>query len=86
MPYRTTTSRINHDGKFRLLYNVTTELKEVNPQDMSLLRREPHRHLRKIALTGYGQPEDRQRELHIGFDDHLIKPVGIDALEGAITG
>ncbi len=33
-----------------------------------------------IALTGYGQPEDRARALRDGFDDHLVKPVSPDAL------
>jgi CheY-like chemotaxis protein len=28
-----------------------------------------------IALTGYGQPEDRQRAREAGFDDVLVKPV-----------
>jgi CheY-like chemotaxis protein len=28
-----------------------------------------------IAVTGYGQPEDRQRALEAGFDHHLTKPV-----------
>jgi CheY-like chemotaxis protein len=28
-----------------------------------------------VALTGYGQPEDRRRTLDAGFDDHLVKPV-----------
>jgi CheY-like chemotaxis protein len=27
-----------------------------------------------IALTGYGQPEDRSRAFAAGFDHHLIKP------------
>ena len=31
--------------------------------------------LRLIALTGYGQPNDRQRALDVGFDEHLVKPV-----------
>lgn len=30
---------------------------------------------RLIALTGYGQPEDRHRALEAGFDLHLVKPV-----------
>lgn len=30
---------------------------------------------RLIALTGYGQPEDRDRALEAGFDLHLVKPV-----------
>jgi signal transduction histidine kinase len=33
-----------------------------------------------VALTGYGQPEDRQRALEAGFDEHLIKPVDLDML------
>jgi signal transduction histidine kinase/ActR/RegA family two-component response regulator len=28
-----------------------------------------------IAMTGYGQPEDRRRALQAGFDRYLIKPV-----------
>jgi PAS domain S-box-containing protein len=30
---------------------------------------------RLIALTGYGQPEDRRRSQDAGFDAHLVKPV-----------
>jgi len=33
-----------------------------------------------VALTGYGQYKDRQRALAAGFDDHMVKPVQIDAL------
>jgi signal transduction histidine kinase len=28
-----------------------------------------------VALTGYGQPEDRRRTQEAGFDSHLVKPV-----------
>ena len=28
-----------------------------------------------IAMTGYGQPEDKKRALEAGFDTHLVKPV-----------
>jgi signal transduction histidine kinase len=31
--------------------------------------------VRLVALTGYGQPEDRQRAMDAGFDAHLVKPV-----------
>jgi CheY-like chemotaxis protein/anti-sigma regulatory factor (Ser/Thr protein kinase) len=37
--------------------------------------------LRIIALTGYGQPEDRRRSIAAGFNDHLVKPVTPQALE-----
>jgi CheY-like chemotaxis protein len=33
-----------------------------------------------VALSGYGQDEDRRRALDAGFDDHLVKPPDIDAL------
>ncbi len=42
--------------------------------------------LRLIALTGYGQPEDRARTRAAGFDGHLVKPVEFLALERAIAG
>ena len=33
-----------------------------------------------VALTGWGQDEDRQRSKQAGFDAHLVKPVDFDAL------
>ncbi len=33
-----------------------------------------------VALTGYGQPEDRRRAIAAGFDAHLVKPVEPDRL------
>jgi CheY-like chemotaxis protein len=36
--------------------------------------------IRLIALTAYGQPEDRKRALEAGFDVHLVKPVELDTL------
>ncbi len=35
---------------------------------------------RLIALTGWGQEQDRERTREAGFDDHMVKPVDIDAL------
>nr|WP_314629158.1 response regulator [uncultured Noviherbaspirillum sp.] len=32
------------------------------------------------AVTGYGQPTDRQRAIEAGFDHHLIKPLEADIL------
>jgi CheY-like chemotaxis protein len=34
-----------------------------------------------IAVTGYGQPEDRRRTLEAGFDRHLVKPIDVDELQ-----
>jgi CheY-like chemotaxis protein len=36
--------------------------------------------IRMVALTGYGQPDDRKRALEAGFDLHLVKPVDADRL------
>ncbi|VXC96829.1 conserved hypothetical protein [Burkholderia sp. 8Y] len=36
--------------------------------------------IRLVAVTGYGQKEDRERALASGFDDHLVKPVRPESL------
>jgi CheY-like chemotaxis protein len=38
-----------------------------------------------IALTGYGQDEDRLRSKDAGFDHHLVKPVDPDKLQSLIS-
>jgi PAS domain S-box-containing protein len=38
-----------------------------------------------IALTGYGQEEDRQRSKTAGFNEHFVKPVDIESLFQAIA-
>ncbi|MGH8185925.1 MAG: response regulator [Steroidobacteraceae bacterium] len=38
------------------------------------------RSLRLIALSGYGQHEDKQRSVAAGFDAHLTKPVEMATL------
>jgi CheY-like chemotaxis protein len=37
-----------------------------------------------VALTGYGQPDDRRQAIEAGFDTHLVKPVGPEALLSVI--
>jgi signal transduction histidine kinase/ActR/RegA family two-component response regulator len=37
-----------------------------------------------IAMTGYGQPDDRARAFEAGFDDHVVKPVSVEELSAAI--
>ena len=39
---------------------------------------------RIVAITGWGQPEDKARVLAAGFDAHLTKPVDLKALAGAM--
>ncbi|MCX4241994.1 hybrid sensor histidine kinase/response regulator [Paraliomyxa miuraensis] len=37
-----------------------------------------------VAVTGYGQPSDRARTLDAGFDEHLVKPAGIEAIAAVL--
>ena len=36
-----------------------------------------------VALTGWGQEDDRRRTQEAGFEHHLVKPVNLDPLAGA---
>jgi DNA-binding response OmpR family regulator len=38
-----------------------------------------------IALTGWGQTEDKERALQAGFDYHFTKPVELDAIQTTIA-
>jgi len=38
-----------------------------------------------VALTGWGQDEDKRRSREAGFDHHLVKPVNLTALEQLVT-
>lgn len=56
-------------------YEVARKLRELpGGRDMFL-----------VALTGYGQPEDRRRAAEAGFDAHWVKPVAPEALERMIA-
>jgi CheY-like chemotaxis protein len=38
-----------------------------------------------IALTGWGNEEDRRRSKEAGIDHHLVKPVELDVLESLLA-
>lgn len=38
-----------------------------------------------VAMTGYGQDEDRRQAFAAGFDHHLVKPVEVDRLRQLMT-
>jgi CheY-like chemotaxis protein len=40
----------------------------------------PNGGIRLIAVTGYGQPSDRDSAAQAGFDTHLLKPIAPDVL------
>jgi CheY-like chemotaxis protein len=46
----------------------------------------PAEPIRLIAMTGFGQEDDRQRALASGFDLHLVKPATPDALRAIFSG
>jgi CheY-like chemotaxis protein len=51
-------------------YEVARRLRQLPGRDKVLL----------VALTGYGQEEDRRRSREAGFDHHLVKPVDPEVL------
>jgi DNA-binding response OmpR family regulator len=54
---------------------VARRLREIsNPQRVAI-----------VALTGWGQDEDRQRVRDAGFDHHLVKPVELAPLQALLT-
>ena len=38
-----------------------------------------------VALTGYGEQQDRDRTQKVGFDHHLVKPIDPDTLQKLIV-
>jgi PAS domain S-box-containing protein len=55
-------------------YEVARRIRKLSePQDVTL-----------IALSGWGQDEDRQRSQRAGFDYHLVKPADASALESVM--
>ncbi len=53
-------------------------------QEFRVMFRDRLRRIRLIALTGYGQQTDKVRTAAAGFDEHLVKPVAMDALLAAL--
>ncbi|MEO7548740.1 MAG: response regulator, partial [Ramlibacter sp.] len=47
----------------------------------ALRSRFPAQHAVLVALTGWGQEDDRRRAREAGFDHHLVKPAEIEALQ-----
>jgi PAS domain S-box-containing protein len=57
-------------------YEIARRLRRSQPANPPLL----------IAVTGYGQPNDRGRSKEAGFDHHLVKPVDHAELQILCTG
>ena len=56
-------------------YEVARRLRKLEALDRTYL----------IALTGYGQAEDRKRARNAGFDEHMIKPADLERLRSALA-
>jgi PAS domain S-box-containing protein len=54
---------------------VARRLREISPAGRAAL----------VALTGWGQDEDRRRVRGAGFDHHLVKPVDLASLQSLLT-
>jgi PAS domain S-box-containing protein len=51
------------------------------------LRADPRtRSMLLVAITGYGQDQDRRAALEAGFDHHMVKPVDLDKLAAILAG
>jgi CheY-like chemotaxis protein len=49
------------------------------------LRQEAGQEMMLVAMTGYGQEEDRRRAMEAGFDLHMTKPVDLGVLRGLLA-
>lgn len=86
--------RVVHDGPAALRAVETVEpevaildigLPVMDGYELAKRLRASGRPLRLIAVSGYGQEEDRARAAEAGFDVHLLKPVDLRLLEETLA-
>lgn len=84
------TVRFTHDGESTLraadefdphIIMLDIGLPDMSGYDVARALRSRGSSAAMIAVTGYGQAEDKSRSQEAGFDHHLTKPVGIADLE-----
>jgi PAS domain S-box-containing protein len=89
--------RVAHSGRSALslaqAFRPDTAVLDIGMPDIdgygvaSALRKEPGGEaMCLIALTGWGQEEDKERACQVGFDHHLTKPVKPETLEVLLSG
>jgi signal transduction histidine kinase/ActR/RegA family two-component response regulator len=54
-------------------YQVAREVREQLGQDVVL-----------VAVSGFGQPEDKKRAIESGFDEHITKPADVNDIENIL--
>jgi len=89
-------TRLAHDGEQALaavaafrpdLVMLDIGLPRLNGYEVARrIRSGPEPGPQLIALTGWGQDEDRRRAKEAGFDLHLTKPVELEVLTGIMAG
>jgi signal transduction histidine kinase/ActR/RegA family two-component response regulator len=57
-------------------YELARRLRAQRPEDDAL---------KLVAITGYGQPGDREQARLAGFDEHMVKPVRVEELQRVLT-
>lgn len=98
MKFRGHDARVAHDGEEALAVAQTFE-PHVVLLDLGMPKMDGYDTARRmraepwgkkavlVALTGWGQPQDRQRTEEAGFDVHLVKPVtDFDLLHALAAG
>jgi CheY-like chemotaxis protein len=56
-------------------YELARRLRETAPSET----------LKLVAVTGYGEAENRAMSLEAGFDLHTVKPVELDSLRALLA-
>ena len=59
-------------------------LPDIDGYEVARRLRKEHPSVFLIALTGYGQQEDKEHAFRAGFDRHLTKPVGLKEIEAVL--
>lgn len=84
--------RLAHDGidgvEAAKMFNPDIVLMDIGMPRMNgyeaarcIRDQDPDRKILLVALTGWGQQEDRNKSKHAGFDHHLVKPVDPSILQ-----
>lgn len=89
------TTRIAHDGMTALAAAVEFKpdlalldlgLPNMDGYELARQLRALYRTLRIVAVTGYAADTDRTRTREAGFDEHIVKPVDLEALRKIVGG
>jgi CheY-like chemotaxis protein len=88
--------KVVHDGRSALAAMKTSKpavvlldlgMPEMNGLEVARrVREDPdHKDMTLVALTGWGQREDRRRTHEAGFDYHLVKPADVSTLQSILS-